>query len=403
MAVFDVAIVGGGPAGAWAATKLSAGGALVALIDGSHPREKPCGGGVTGRALDLLGSSVEEVPYGVPIHDASFAHRDRIAAVSLTDSPSAPPGVKEPRDKMRPRLAVVPRRAFDQELLERARASGASLLTTRATEVNRSAAGWRITTREGTVESRWLIGADGPGSLVRRRVSTPFLREDLSIAAGYYVHGATRAQVDIAFEDDPAGYLWSFPRHDHLAVGVCAQADVTTTAQLLSLTEKWINRHVETGRRERYSWPIPSLRVETLRREQPAGPGWLLAGDAAGLVDPITREGIFFALSSGEHAAAALLEGRDPARAYAERLRDTVYAELLLAAQLKARFFRPAFMGLLISALNKSGPIRAIMADLVSGEQPYGSLRRRLIRTMELRLMLELFGLTRSVRADAMS
>ena len=120
-----------------------------------------------------------------------------------------------------------------------------------------------------------------------------------------------------------------------------------------------------------------------------------MAGDAAGLVDPITREGIFFALTSGDYAAASLLEGRDPATAYATRLRDTIYAELILAARLKARFYRPQFMALLVSALQRSARIRAIMADLVAGEQPYGTLRGRLIRTFEWRLMFELFGLGR--------
>jgi geranylgeranyl reductase family protein len=376
----DVAVVGGGPAGAWAASKLAAGGAGVALIDGTHPREKPCGGGVTGRALALLGSSVGQVAEGVPIESAGFTYGGRTVEVPLT---AAATGL---------RLAVVPRRGFDARLVERARSAGAVILRTRVVDVAPAGAGWRISTRDGHVDARWVIGADGPASLVRRRVSAPFAREDLSIAAGYYLHGVTSRRVDIMFEDQPRGYLWSFPRPDHLAVGVCAQADECTSAQLLAASARWIDRNAPGGTRERYGWPIPSLRVETLERQQPSGAGWLLAGDAAGLVDPITREGIFFALTSGEFAAASLLEGTDPSRAYAERLRDTIYAELILAARLKARFFQPRFIGLLVSALQRSTRIRAIMSDLVAGEQPYGSLRRRLLATLEWRLMIELFG-----------
>jgi flavin-dependent dehydrogenase len=118
----------------------------------------------------------------------------------------------------------------------------------------------------------------------------------------------------------------------------------------------------------------------------------MLVGDAAGLVDPITREGIFFALASADLAAASLLAGDDPARHYRARVRADIYAELVLAARLKARFFRPHFMGLLVSALQRSGRIRDVMADLVAGDQPYHSLKRRLLQTFELRLMLELFG-----------
>ncbi len=377
---FDVAVVGAGPAGAWAAARLASGGASVALIDGSHPREKPCGGGVTGRALALLGSSIDCLVDGVPIESASFAFGDRVATMPLAESGQPP------------RLAVVPRRTFDGYLVDRAVRAGATLFQTRATDVLGSGTSWRIATRGDAIVARRVIGADGPGSLVRRRLSSPFARADLSIAAGYYVHGASSRQIDIAFVERPAGYLWSFPRRDHLAIGTCAQADATSTAEMLAVTERWIDRHVSGGTRERYSWPIPSLRVATLERERPAGEGWLLAGDAAGLVDPITREGIFFALMSAEHAASSILEGRDSASAYVERLRDTIYAELILAARLKARFFRPGFMRLFLSALTRSRRIRAIMSDLVAGEQPYHTLRRRLLSIFELRLMFELFG-----------
>ena len=378
--MFDIAVIGGGPAGAWAARQLACGGARVALVDGSHPREKPCGGGVTGRALQCIGSSVASMAAAVPIRTAGFEHHRARATVPLSAGSE------------RLRLAVVSRRIFDQHLVTLAEEAGAVLHPTRAVDLTRTDGRWRVATRGGPIDARWVIGADGPGSLVRRRLSRAFAREDLSVASGYFVHGVSSHQIEIAFESDPPGYLWSFPRPDHLAVGVCAQADETTPAVLLDLASKWLDRHVQGGRRERYSWPIPSLRVETLQRERPGGDGWLLIGDAAGLVDPITREGIFFALTSADLAAASLLSGTDPAGDYVARVRSDVYAELILAARLKARFFRPHFMGLLVSSLQRSERIRAVMADLVAGEQPYHSLKRRLLKTFELRLMLELFG-----------
>jgi geranylgeranyl reductase family protein len=379
---FDVAVVGAGPAGAWAARGLAAAGARTALIDPSHPREKPCGGGVTGRALALVGASVADVASGVAIETASFSYGGRSVAMAIGSSGDA-------------RLTVVPRASFDAWLVDRAAAAGAVLVRSRATDLEREGEGWRITTRDGDIHARWVIGADGPGSLVRRRVAAPFARADLSIAAGYYVDGPSSRQIDIALEDHPPGYLWLFPRRDHLAVGACAQADATTTDAMLAQCRVWIDRHAPGAPRRRYSWPIPSLRAAAIRQEAPAGPGWLLAGDAAGLVDPITREGIFFALSSGAAAAAAIAGGGDPARRYLEAVRDTIYAELALAADLKARFYRPHFMGLLVRALERSARIRGVMSDLVAGEQPYGTLKRRLLRTFEWKLMLELFGLHR--------
>ncbi len=378
--MFDVAIVGGGPAGSRAAFHLARGGARVALLDDSHPREKPCGGGIPARALALVGSSVAALSGGVPIESARFAHLDRTATVQLAD----PAGLL--------RLAVASRRSFDSRLVEIAQDAGAVMVPSRTIDIHREGGAWRLATRGEPVAARFLIGADGPGSLVRRRVASPFGRRDLSIAAGYYVHGVTSTQIDIAFVDEPSGYLWSFPRPNHLAVGICAQADVATSAPLLELCARWIDTNVSGGTRERYGWPIPSLTEGALRAERPSGDGWMLVGDAAGLVDPITREGIFFALRSGQLAAESLLQGADPAAAYAERLSDAIYPELIAAARLKARFYRPRFIALLISSLQRSGRIRAVMADLVAGEQPYHTLRGRLLRTFEVRMMSELFA-----------
>ena len=120
---------------------------------------------------------------------------------------------------------------------------------------------------------------------------------------------------------------------------------------------------------------------------------FVLIGDAAGLVDPITREGIFFALRSAEIAAAALTNESTTRLRYVEQLEAEIYSELLVAARLKMRFYRPAFLALLTRALQRSAGVRAVMADLVAGEQPYRTLRRRLLATMEWRLMLELIGI----------
>jgi geranylgeranyl reductase family protein len=385
---FDVAIVGAGPAGCWAAYRLARQGARVALVDDSHPREKPCGGGVTGRALDLVRDAIDlSRVSAVDIDTATFVDGTRSATMRLVHAGGHGP-----------QLAVASRRDFDGAILEAAVSAGATHVAARAIDVHRANGGWAITTRGDTVSCGWLVGADGPNSLVRRRVFRPFRREDLSIAAGYFVHGTSSQEITVVFEHEPAGYLWSFPRHDHLAVGVGAQADGTSSAALLALAAAWIRKNVpqEGVRLARYSWPIPSLDAAALDREQPAGNKWMLIGDAGGLVDPITREGIYFALASAEAAAASLAEGAVPLR-YAERIRDTIHDELRRAARLKPRFFERRFTSLLVHGLQRSPRIQAVMADLVAGQQPYRGLRRRLLKTFELRLMLELMFLSAGV------
>jgi len=376
---FDVAIVGAGPAGSHCAWRLASAGARVALLDGSHPREKPCGGGITGRALHLVRESIDPASFGaVRIDRVSFEREAERVDVSV-DSPGGSPD-----------LVVAARRDFDSVLLASATRAGAALVSERVTDVARDEGAWRITTRERTIRAPWLVGADGPNSLVRRRVSAPFDRADLSIATGFFVRGVTSRSITVAFEDRPAGYLWSFPREDHLAVGICAQATESTPGVLTPLASAWIARNVpNAGRLERYGWAIPSLRERTLGRDRAAGPQWMLLGDAAGLVDPITREGIFFALQSADAAADSLATADiDPAAAYVQRLRDTIYSELMRAARLKAMFFQPGFTRLLLRALANSAAIRQIMIDLIAGRQPYRGLRRRLLATGELRLML---------------
>jgi flavin-dependent dehydrogenase len=104
-------------------------------------------------------------------------------------------------------------------------------------------------------------------------------------------------------------------------------------------------------------------------------------------VDPITREGIFFALLSGEWAADMMASNDSrPHRRYHARVCDEIVTELARAARYKARFFNPSFTRLLVDALQQSAGVRGVMAKLVAGTQPYKTLKWALAQTAEFGL-----------------
>ncbi|HEX7138113.1 MAG TPA: geranylgeranyl reductase family protein [Vicinamibacterales bacterium] len=372
----DVAVVGAGPAGAWAAYRLARAGARVTIFDASHPREKPCGGGVTGRALSLVREALNgSLDHSTKIRTARFTSgdADRAAIVPLGDRA----------------LEVMDRTRFDRALLDAAVQAGATLIAARVVDVT-AAAGVAVRTRDASYPADFVIGADGATSLVRRRLSAPFTRSQLSIAAGCFARGVTSDEIVVEMVGDPPGYLWSFPRADHLAIGVCAQADTGIAAGTLRRSAAgWIHRTrlaPAPCRLDWYAWPIPSLTARDLAAQKIAGPRWRLVGDAAGLVDPITREGIYFALASGAWASDSIVGSRSASRDYSDRVNDEACAELAAAAHLKTGFFRPAFTDLLMDALEQSAPVRAVMADLVAGTQSYRGLKWRLLKTFDMNL-----------------
>lgn len=384
---YDVGVIGAGPSGSWAAYLMATAGVRVLLADPSHPREKPCGGGVTGRALALVADAIgpDRLP-AVPILTARFI--DTALGVSAT----------VPLDPHGEDLIVASRTTFDGRLLAAARGAGAAFTAARALDIGRSRGTFTLRMSDGrTYAVDRLVGADGANSLTRRRLAGAFRRDQLSIATGYFVSGFTASEVVIEFVRDPPGYIWSFPRPDHLAVGICAASVAGSTAGTLrARAAAWIRSSgvAPAGAAlQAYAWPIPSLSALDLESLATAGPGWLLVGDAAGLVDPITREGIFFALKSAECASDAIVAGGpDPGRVFADRVRREIVAELIRAARLKARFFQPRFTRLLVGALAQSPAIGRVMADLVAGTQGYRGLRTRLVGTMEWRLALRLIN-----------
>jgi flavin-dependent dehydrogenase len=167
-----------------------------------------------------------------------------------------------------------------------------------------------------------------------------------------------------------------------VGVGICAPLTAVATKDLLGRLEAEVARHfpalleVEGGR---YAHTIPSPSSDPASILEIAGAGWALVGDAAALADPITGEGIYYALRSAAVLADALRDNGSPAR-YPARALDDFGHELVKAAALRERFFAPRFARRMIAFSRKSSAVREVLADLVLGRQGYVGLKSRLIR-----------------------
>jgi flavin-dependent dehydrogenase len=374
-----VGIVGAGPAGSLLARRLAEGGATATLFDASHPREKPCGGGLTGKALLALPDEPPDDP--LPARFVSACRFEAGAsAVEVT--------LHEP-------VAVASRRDLDAWLLRRAVAAGARHVAERVVAV---AGGERprATTASGREHAfDVLVGADGATSLVRRTLGTPLPKERLVMAAGFFARGTSPMLV--RFAPPLAGYLWLFPRLDHVGVGICAPLGAVPSRDLVERLEGEVARHfpaLKDPDAERYAHTIPCPSTDPRSILEAAGPGFALVGDAAALADPITGEGIYYALRSSALLAETLLEDGSPAR-YPERMLEDFGRDLLKAAALHRRFYAPGFADRMVRYAARSPALQRILGDLVLGRQGYLGLKRRLLRAGP-RFLLE-SGLSRLV------
>jgi flavin-dependent dehydrogenase len=358
-----VAVVGAGPAGSLLCYHLARDGAAVTVFDASHPREKPCGGGVTAKALALLPPAPSDDPL-----PARFVYDCRFES-GLGESVDLP--------LSRP-VAVASRRELDAWLLRRATEAGAVHRAERVVEVEASG---RVRTSAGRDEGFDLIvGADGAGSLVRRSFRAPTPPQRLHMAVGWFARGT--APMLVRFTPDLQGYLWLFPRPDHVGVGIAAPLASVPTRQLLARLEAEVTRHFPAlvdDEAARYAHTIPSPSTDPASILEIAGGCYALVGDAAALVDPITGEGIYYALRSAL-VLADTLRVEDSALRYPERALEDFGRELLKAAALSDRFYAPGFSRRMIAYAAQSQAIRNVLGDLVLGDQGYVGLKRRLLR-----------------------
>ncbi|MFZ0212199.1 MAG: NAD(P)/FAD-dependent oxidoreductase [Candidatus Acidiferrales bacterium] len=360
----EIAIVGGGPAGALCGEKLATAGFNVTLFDEHLAWEKPCGGGLTHKAIEkypflLDGPQVKKEIYTAELI-SSRGHRARF--------------------EMSQPLVIYSRAVLNSLLLDRAAAAGCATVHARVTALNTD--GREVTLTAGGREhaADFVVVANGARNQLLPG-TTPLRPEDLEVTLGYFIP-AKEEMVKIKFLERMNGYIWSFPRADHLSVGICAKMAEYTTQSLRSLLEDFIREEkIPTADARFYSHVLPSPRLATLRHRKIAGRNWALAGDAAACVDPITGEGLFYALRSGDLLAQSLIQNQP--ESYPARLRAEFVADLEIATRLVRRVFRGSFLGgavttRMVQFAQRSATFRDLLRDLFSGAQDYRSLRKRL-------------------------
>jgi flavin-dependent dehydrogenase len=204
---------------------------------------------------------------------------------------------------------------------------------------------------------------------------------DFMLTFGYYVPGRDDL-LRVQFFEKFEGYAWSFPRPDHLSVGICGKVGEDSMAGLRERLHGFMRRcGYSLERANVYSHLLPALSVDTWGGLRLGGPGWALAGDAAGLVDPVTGEGIYYAMRSGELLAASLLEGLP--ELYPARVQEEFGKALALAARLARTFYYGEFLGVavptrLVEFGARSQRFLGVIQDMLEGSQSYLGLAAKL-------------------------
>ncbi|OEJ97391.1 geranylgeranyl reductase family protein [Streptomyces thermolilacinus] len=365
--VWDVVVVGAGPAGASAAYAAAVAGRRVLLLEKAElPRYKTCGGGIIGPSRDALPPGFE-LPLRDRVHAVTFSLNGRFART---------------RRSKRMLFGLVNRPEFDQRLVEHAREAGAEVRTGVAVarvEQHGAAVPDRRTVAvvlaDGeTVLARSVVGADGSASRIGAHVGVKTDQVDLGLEAEIPVPPSVAedwaGRVLIDWGPMPGSYGWVFPKGDTLTVGVIsARGEGAATRRYL---DDFVARLGLAG----FEPAISSGHLTRCRSDDsPLSRGRVIVcGDAAGLLEPWTREGISFALRSGRLAgewAVRIAEAHDAVEArrqalnYAFAIKAGLGVEMAVGRRMLAVFERRP--GLLHAAITGLRPAWRAFTEITRG------------------------------------
>jgi geranylgeranyl reductase family protein len=364
---YEVIIVGSGPAGATLGYELARRGVEVLILEKERlPRYKLCAGGITVKTANLLGPDIGPVTrqavYGVRV-----LYKDKSEFTRRYD---------------RPLVYMVMRDEFDGLLVQRAEESGAVVAEgQRVCQIEEMAEGVEVKTADNTFRAEIVAGADGANGIVASGLGlTKGMQHGVAMQAEVSVPGETLVKWDSLMELDlgnvPGGYGWVFPKKDHLSIGV--GGPLCQARRLKASYQRVVSSHgfenCEGSRLRSHLLPVARSGM-TIQRGRV-----LLLGDAAGLLDPLTSEGIHNAIKSAQIAAPiisqCLQDGTIDLKGYQDAVAKEIMPELKAARSL-ARLFA-WFPGLYFDAIEGSERLWRTSCRLLRGEESYIGLRRRL-------------------------
>ncbi len=390
----DVIVVGAGPAGSLAAYILASQGIQVILLEKTlFPRYKVCGGGLTHKIL-------KEIPFDLSpviestIHSFRFSHNYNTVFTRYSSDPL---------------MYCTMRSDLDTFLLQKVLDTGAKIVMgEQLISFIQDASGVTVTTREKSYRCRLLIGAEGASGIVSRIAR---LRNNIEMGLAWEAEVTADPSDLQRFSETvfldwgtlPGGYAWVFPKKDHFSIGVGGPARLSNVMMsyydrfLSSISDKpspssILNppssilhpqssildprfsgiRFGET--RSLHSWPIPVRTKKSVFHN-----GWVLVtGDSAGLGDPLTGEGIYYAVRSGKLAAetcADYLTGKIKSTGvYSEKINDELMTELLEANRIK--HLLNAFPLKVHNFVGESDRAWKAFGKILRGERWYADVRK---------------------------
>lgn len=378
----QVAVVGAGPAGSAAAYFLAQRGLDVLLIDrGEFPRDKTCGDGLSPRALkvmEAMGALPQARALGQAIEGVRFISPD-----GTWMQARLPPYPAHPAYAL-----ILPRLILDDLLRTRALSAGARFLgRTHIVNLRPQSAGVELEDKDGagTIRARAAILATGASTSLLQASRVLRRRPSFRVAARGYFEGLDHPseQIDFHFDGVPLpGYGWVFPTGDGTANVGAGTLGPSTAFDRLGRNSRRLfdgflglpSMQAELGSGRRLG-PVKSypLRMD-FARVPTFGPRLLLAGEACGLVNPLTGEGIDYALESGQIAAeflAEIMESGEPRptvwREYDRRLRRRFQRGFEYTQRMRRVYLRPWFLNRFLRLARLRPDLERMLVDIALG------------------------------------